>query len=302
MKNDVTVVVVTYNSARFVRDCLKSLIANAPLLHSSQIVVVDNASKDDTVSIIKSDFPEVTLLESPENVGFGRGNNLGMAHAPARYYYLHNADAYLQKNVLDQAINILDGAPHIGVAGLPLVFPDMSPQTGAYAFTTPLKWALQGLRIPAIARRIASDPNLRWLHKPLATLPMARSFLRTHNGNAQTATKIALVDWVCGAALILREETRTALDGGFDPSIFLYGEDEDLCIEARKSGWNVAQLPVTPVIHEFGWGSSGKASREVARLKADSLKVFINKHFSRPGPSWAAMRAMLWIKRKSWRV
>jgi GT2 family glycosyltransferase len=82
------------------------------------------------------------------------------------------------------------------------------------------------------------------------------------------------VDWVCGAAMLLREEVRTQLTGGFDPNIFLYGEDEDLCIETFKNGWQIEQLQVQPVIHELGWGKNRKQFKIVAKYKADSLKVW----------------------------
>lgn len=299
---DLTIVVVTFNSERFVRKCLDSLVQYAPKRYTVDIVVVDNASSDETVAIIKAEYPQIRLIESSENLGFGRGNNLGMLNAPARYYYLHNADAYLQANVLDQALDILETAPQVGVAGLPLVFPDLSPQTGAYSFTTPAKWLLQGLGFPTLIRNFITNERFRWLRGPLSLLPMGRSFISTHSSENGSPDHTTTVDWVCGAALILREEVRIALGGGFDPTIFLYGEDEDLCIEARKCGWSIVQLPTTPVIHEFGWGMSGKTSPVVAKLKADSLKVFINKHFRRRSASWAVMRILLWVKRRSWGV
>lgn len=302
MKTDLTIVVVSFNSERFLRDCLTSLRQHRPTRHCAQIVVVDNGSRDASARIVAEEFPEVTLIKAGENLGFGRGNNLGMDAAPARWYYLHNVDAYLQENVLDPALDMLDADPSIGVAGLPLVFPDLSPQTGAYAFTTPTKWALQGLGVQKLAHFIATQQRLGWLRRLLSAFPIARSFLRTHSSDDGTPTGIVDVDWVCGAALLLSEQVRCGLGGGFDPEIFLYGEDEDLCIGARDLGWRIVQLPTTPVIHEFGWGSTGRTSPVVAQLKADSLTYFINKRFHRPGPAWAAMRVMLWIKRKAWGV
>ena len=297
---DLTIVVVTYNSQRFVRGCLGSLRARMPKRYRAQVVVVDNASQDASAEIIRSEFPEVQLVQAGANLGFGRGNNLGMAVAPARYYYLHNADAYLQGDSLDAALDLLEAHPGVGVAGLPLVFPDQSPQTGAYAFSGPVKWALQGLGVDRLARVVAIAPRLGWLRAMLARLPMAQSFVRTHAKGA--LPEVTHVDWVCGAAMILREAVRADLGGGFDPAIFLYGEDEDLCIEARRKGWQVAQLGVAPVIHEFGWASGGKPSQQVARLKAESLKVFIDKHFARGSLRWLAMRAMLWLKKRAWGV
>ncbi|WP_417268639.1 glycosyltransferase family 2 protein [Celeribacter baekdonensis] len=300
--HDVTIAVVTYNSERFVRDCIGSLLAHSPKDFSTQIVVVDNASQDRTVAILKEEFPSITLIESSENLGFGRGNNLAMENAPARYYYLHNADAYLQGDSLNAALHILEHEQEIGIAGLPLVFPDQSPQTGAYGFTTPAKWLLQGLGVRHFAKWVATSDQAKWLRAPLSRISMAQTYIRTHSSAAAPLEHSVDVDWVCGASLILREQVRQDLNGGFDPDIFLYGEDEDMCIRAQQSGWRVAQVPATPVIHEFGWGSSGKSSPVVSRLKADSLKVFINKHFKNGSPKWLAMRAMLWVQKKRWGV
>lgn len=300
--HDVTIAVVTYNSERFIRDCISSLIENTPQNFSTQIVVVDNASSDNTTTILKEEFPQIKLIKSQNNMGFGQGNNLAMEQAPARYYYLHNADAYLQGDSLNTALNLLEQHPKIGIAGLPLVFPDHSPQTGAYGFTSPAKWLLQGIGVRYLAKWIATSDRAKWLRTPLSKFSMAETYLRTHSSVSEPLNRIVDVDWVCGASLILRENVRLDLDGGFDPGIFLYGEDEDMCIQAHQAGWRVAQLPVLPVIHEFGWGSSGKTSPVVSRLKAESLKFFVDKHFKVGSIKWAAMRVMLWIQKKSWGV
>ncbi|QIK42333.1 glycosyltransferase family 2 protein [Pontivivens nitratireducens] len=296
---DLSIIIVTYNSARFIAKCLDSLLAHPVTRYEARIVVVDNASSDDTVSIVRESYPQVTLIESGGNLGFGRGNNLGMQRAPARYYYLHNADAYLQENVLDAALDHMEAKPRTGIAGLPLVYPDLSPQTAAYGRSAPLKWTLQELGVGKLAGAIASHPRLGPLRAVLRRVPVARSYLASH-APEQSSKIVENPDWVCGAALLLREEVRVALKGGFDPDIFLYGEDEDMCLMARSKGWQIEQLDVTPVIHELGWGTNSKPSPVVARFKADSLRVFIDKHFTRPGPRWMVMRAILWIRCKRW--
>lgn len=305
--NDLTIVVVSYNSAKTIGDCLFSLQKYRTKTIKSEIVVVDNASTDESAELIKNRFPDVTLIENPENIGFGRANNIGMAAAPAEHYYLHNSDAYLQDDILDEVVGMLKENPDIGVAGLPLVFPDLSPQTAAYSYTSPVKWLLQGLKIDQLIKSMLNNPYFRPVLSPLSQLSIAGRYIQTHGPKsdlnaAQKPAAIVPVDWVCGAALILREDVRRDLGGGFDPDFFLYGEDEDLCIEAKRHSWKIVQLPTTPVIHDFGWGKSGKQSPVVARLKADSLRVFVNKHFRRGSPSWWLMRMMLWVKRKRWGV
>ncbi len=297
MERDLTIILVAYNSAKTLRRSLQSLRDYAPELRH-EIVVVDNASPDESAEIA-AEFAGVHVLRIGENRGFGAGNNAGAKAFPARYYYLHNTDAYLRAPVLDRAVKSLQENDKIGIAGLPLVYPDGSPQTGAYAFTTPLKWALQGLGIGGALRWMLRTKTGRVLLKPLAATRMGRSFYATESGAAQTDGSVSRVDWVTGAAMLIRHEAWADM-GGFDEDIFLYGEDEDLCRVARQHGWEVAQIAVAPVEHDFGWGSSGRASKTVARLKADSLAVFIDKHFR--GGRRAAMRTLLWLKRKAWGV
>ncbi len=301
---DLSIIVVTYNSEQFIRKCLNSLVVNLPQRYLSQVVVVDNASTDRSVNIITQEFPTVHLIRSARNIGFGQGNNLGMRKFPACFYYLHNADAYLQENVLDRALDMINADHSIGIAGLPLVFPDFSAQTAAYSHSTPLKWILQATALPKVAQYIAPNPRCGKLRTLLMRIPMAHSYIATHSGNIGQANHSLPVeyDWVCGAAMILSEEVRQALKGGFDPAIFLYGEDEDLCICAKQSNFRVVQLPVRPVIHEFGWGNTRKTSPEIIQLKVKSLKVFINKHFSKNRPSWVAMRTLLFLKSLYWRL
>ncbi|QYJ06360.1 glycosyltransferase family 2 protein [Qipengyuania flava] len=302
-ENTLTIVVVTYNSAAFVRGCIESLLAHAPKV-PHRIVFVDNASSDDTVRIVKEEFPQIELVELEENIGFGRGNNAGFAHAPARYYYCHNADAYLQDDILDKAVEAFEQDPKLGIAGLPLVYPDHSPQTSAYAASTPMKWALQGLAIGPIAKAVIAKDPTGLAAKALGKTRMGKTFAATHSGQDPVQSErpfVEEVDWVCGAAFLLRHELLETFGYGFDPDIFMYGEDEEFCLRASSAGWRIAKLNTTPVIHEFGWGKSVKSSRRVVDLKFDGLTTTINKTFADRPFSRAAMHAMLRMKYAVWK-
>lgn len=300
---DLTIVVVSHNSSKTLRSCLQSLIDHGPNQYTYRIIVVDNASTDGSVDLIEAEFPDVEVLSLAENVGFGRGNNAGMAKAPARYYYLHNVDAYLQENIMDEALTYLDAHSETGVAGILLVFPDLRPQTAAYSYTSPLKWTLQGLRVDKIARWLVSSPAFIPLRPIFSHLPLAKTFVKTHAKHAIASAFAEEVDWVCGASLILRDEVRTALGGGFDPIYFLYAEDEDLCIESRKHGWRVEQLSLTPVIHDFGWGQvKKKRDKTVARIKLSNLELFVDKHFKNSSISHRYMKVILRLQRWAWGI
>lgn len=300
-----TIVVVTYNSAAYVRRCVQSLIDHGPrCLH--KIIVVDNASSDDTVAILKTEFPGIGLLELPQNVGFGRGNNIGINKVPADFYYLHNADAYLQEGTLDDALNAMRNHPRLGIAGLPLVYPDHSPQTAAYAASTPRKWMLQATGLVPLARKVIQRRPNGLLARVVGRSSLGRSFATTYKaGGVVTARDSGPVgvtpfDWVCGAAMIIRDDALEALEGGFDPAIFIYGEDEDICLRARAAGWDVAQIQTRPVIHEFGWGKSVKTTQAVVDHKYHGLSVMIDRHFRSKPVKRATMRALLKLKHIGW--
>lgn len=302
---DLVIVIVSYNSSETLFRCIQSIFDYQPKKYAFKVVVVDNASQDDSALLIRSNFPTVELIENDRNLGFGAANNIGMNNVPGRYYYLHNSDAYLQDDVLDNVISKFENNPRIGIAGLPLIYPDYRPQTAAYSFTTPSKWLMQAVGIDKFAKWMMKYPITSSMLSPVRSVPVAKNYIATHSqniNNNQEKLSYTSVDWVCGASMLLREEARVDVNGGFDPNIFLYAEDEDICIEVKKRGWEVVHVNSTPVIHDFGWGKHRKQSKVVARLKADSLKIFIDKHFKKGSASWCMMRFMLAIKRWRWGV
>ena len=105
------------------------------------------------------------------------------------------------------------------------------------------------------------------------------------------------MDWVCGAAMVIQGKFIHAI-GGFDANIFLYGEDEDLCISAHKKSLRVITIDIAPIVHVFGWGGN-RFNQTVAELKYHSLQYFISKHFT--GISALMMRILLPVQIFGWR-
>lgn len=285
----VAAILVTYNSARTVQSSVQSLIDHAP--SDMPIVVVDNGSADDTQAIVGGFGDRVQLIVSPTNVGFGAGNNAGMRAVDASFYYLHNADAYLNADSLQTALAAMEADPAIGIAGLSLIYPDGRLQISAYAFSGPLKWTLQLLRVQDIYRLVARGP----LRPVLTGLAGRSSFGKSYAGivSQETTDTPLRVDWVTGAALLLSRAARDKT-GGFDESIFLYSEDEDLCRRVRAEHFDVVLVHNTPFVHELGWHAN-KSSTGYSGIKFASKKVFIRKHFT--GWRYAAMIALLRMKR-----
>lgn len=289
-----TIVLVSFNSAETIKKAIASLYRFPPTCQF-EIVLVDNASQDSTVALVADAFPRVRIIRNDGNLGFGVANNIGMAAFPATHYYLHNIDAYLQAPVLDQAIAAMQ-REGFGIVGLPLVYPDGSPQSAAYSFSGPAKWLLQDLKIDKAVVQAMRLPAVKAALLPLLRGGrMSRGLAKLQDQDLAAGAEVTVgpVDWVCGASLILSDNVlfRT---GGFDPKIFLYGEDEDLCRTAHALGFPVGQaMGVTPVIHEFGWGKSKKSSSTVVRLRRDSLLYCIDKWFAHAPLSRSAMRLIV---------
>ena len=134
---------------------------------------------------------------------------------------------------------------------------------------------------------------------------MARTFVNTHDTRVKefdgtdNPLKGEPVDWVCGAAMIIRQ-LAFEKTGGFDERIFMYGEDEDLCLHAKALGFKVERISVTPVVHYFGWGL--KRKKGYARIKHDSIRYFIRKHYRDSLFQRYWMFALLRIQMLGWKA
>lgn len=301
---DAVVTVVTHNSVADIERCIRSLDAFfLPLGERRAMVhVVDNASCDDTRAIVArlaGEFPWLVLHEQGENLGFGPGNNMILRNVDARAHVLLNADAWLVADSFTPALDHLAAYPKTGVIGLPLVYPDGSPQTYAFIFSAWHRWLLLLMGLRGLAKRLVGFAPARAL---MRLMPFARNFAANHgkpgldladpDALAASATgDVRPADWVAGAAMVLSPEF-VAASGGFDPNIFLYGEDEDLCIQAHRLGFAVETLGTVPIVHKLGWGGNGGFRPSVAQMKYDSLQYFIAKNIT-GGVNRAVMRALL---------
>ena len=284
------IVIVTFNSERDIERCIRSIFQNVQDLITAgdvRVCVVDNASNDETCSILRRLEVEFSWLACHflhENIGFGRANNIGLADRSAGAYLLLNADAWLVGDCLTAVMERLEGVPDVGVIGLPLRFPDGKPQTYAYVFSSWHRWALYLLGVRRLVTLLIAFPAMA---RVLGRGRIGRAFVSTHSASPidlsdqnalvnEATLEVQSVDWVCGAAMALSRKF-VMESGGFDPRIFLYGEDEDLCIDAHKRGFKVETLKTVPVVHVLGWGK--KTFRpKVAKMKYDSLSYFIKKN------------------------
>ena len=226
---DVSVVVVTWNALPYVEQCLESV-------RGEDVVVVDNGSKDGTVALVRERFPEVRLIEQ-ENKGMGGGNNAGMRAADGRYFLLLNSDAWVVDDGLAQLVAFADAHPEAAVVGPKLLNTDGTLQRSA-----------------------RGEPTL-W---SLATEYLAIRKLAPHSGRLNPLyrgdfdhDRVAEVDWLSGAALLVRREAADAV-GLFDEDFFMFSEEVDWMTRFRRAGWKVLFYPDAEVVHVGGASHGGR--------------------------------------------
>lgn len=252
-----SVIIVNWNTRDLLQACLQSLSEN-DFAHTDEIIVVDNASSDDSVAMVQNKFTAVRILPLPKNVGFSRGNNEGIAIARGKYILLLNSDTEVRSGALDKMCAYLDAHPGVGAVGAKLISPDGSIQESCRAFPSH-KTALFN-RKSLLTRMF---PNNRY----------SRQYLLSPEDRLTTRE----VDWVMGAALMTR---RSIIDdiGALDPDFFMYAEDVDWCYRMHRAGWKIVYLPEAEILHHYE-KSARKVPFRMNLQRHRSMWLFYKKHY-----------------------
>lgn len=243
-----SIIIVTYQSRSDIGECLKSLEQFAPAA-PFEVFVVDNASSDGTADYVAANFRSVTLIRNSDNEGFGRANNRAIERARGHYIFTLNPDARVTTGALDALIKLADEQPKLGTLTPKLIFPDGSRQPNSYWF-------------PALGPAVA---QLLFLEKILE--------------HQAARARLTSTEWSTGAALLFPRTIDDALTL-FDPEIFLYSEDMDLCWTLQQRGrLNFATATAT-VIHALN-RSGAQAFGEQARFAEwkKTLRYVATKHW-----------------------
>lgn len=229
--------IVSYNVKELLKDCLESIV-------NCEIIVVDNNSPDKSVQMVKRDFPKVKLIESRENLGFAKGNNLGAKNSKGEFILFLNPDTKICPVSLKKMVEFLRAHPRVGIVGPQLLNADetLQPSVGVY---------------PSILSLILEKP-IDFLER---NMPLVRSFLGIFSVKYKKFTRPSPVDWVSGAALACRKKVWESLNG-FDEKFFMYFEDVDLCFRAKKDGWKVYHLPESKIYHLRGKSQPAKSKKK----------------------------------------
>ncbi len=234
MKADVAIIIVSYNSEDHIGDCLESVFAQCKEV-KQQVIVVDNDSKDGTVELIRSRFPQVELILPGKNLGFAKGVNLGAIHATAEFVLLLNPDTEILNHAVDEVVNFARNNPGHGLYGGRTLQPDGSLEpSSCWGQPTLYSMALFAFGLTTLF------PKNRWLDPESL-------------GNWQRDS-VREVGVITGCFLLAPKATWEEL-GGLDESYFMYGEDVDLAMRARKAGYRPVICPTAELVHEGGKSS-----------------------------------------------
>lgn len=235
-----SIIIVTYNNEKEIRDCLNSIKLNTDQ-DRTEIIVVDNQSKDKTREILKKDYSQVKLVTPQKNLGFGKGNNLGIQHAQGQNLLFLNPDTIVINNITLIIENFFKKQPKAGIVGL-----HQLNKMGENR-----------------VENIGYDPKL---------LNLLFGWARKR----PNYNKLQDVEQVSGAGLAIRRNLFEDL-GGFDSDYFMYFEDSDLCYRVRKKGYKVYYHPKPKIFHLCGKSFSSEPHKK--QLYYQSQDVFYQKHY-----------------------
>lgn len=254
---DLSIIIVNWNSTAYLLKCLESIHAQTHV-KSLEVIVVDNASPNGDVGIVRQHYPDVVIIESPQNLGFARANNLGFRSSKGQYVVFLNPDTVLINPAFDLMLGEAASLPSAGAMGCTLLNEDRSVQTAAIqTFPTILN---QLLDIDVLRNRFPACPL--WNIAPLLS----------------KSKEPSQVEGISGACVMFRREVFAGI-GQFSEEYFMYAEDLDLSYKAAQAGYVNYYIPQGQIIH-FGGKSSVK--RRAVVMKWRSILQYVAKHRGYP--------------------
>lgn len=236
----VSVIIVNYNSGSYTLACVDSLLQQCEV--RLEVIVVDNASPDNSIELLKAHLPKsVHLIQSETNLGFGKANNLAAKSAQGDYVLVLNPDTQIENtHTIKNLIYRLNGKPEVG------------------------------LLAPAV-----NEPRKHKTVLPRFSYPASKQLRKTTKLNSLPG-KIA---WVLGACMLMKRDM-FKLIGGFDEDFFLYGEDVDICLRVRLAGYEIDYASDIAIIHVAGASEIGAPSLEKWLRKRRGIFMFYKKHYA----------------------
>lgn len=253
-----SVIIVTYNSEKTIVECLSSL-RNCDRSNEFKTIVVDNGSSDSTTQIIEEQFPEVALIKSAENGGFGAGNNLGVKHALSEWLFFLNPDTKVRKDTIHKLSEFLKSKPTSGCVGPAIINSEGEKQLTYFPFTNGFLsiWIAIGLQKIFPLNKTNSGWEIR--KKP--------------------PERTVIVDRILGAAMMMLTKNFERIEG-FDERFFLFSEEEDVCFRLCQNQLENYYFPSAELYHIGGSTIKDSEARCIASANY-SRYLFLKNHFNR---------------------
>jgi len=274
MLQQLSIIIVSYNTKDFLNQCLTSIYKQTQNIEF-EVIVVDNNSTDGTKEQVAKRFPKVKLVPNTLNKGFATASNQGLQIMKSDYGLLLNPDTVVLDNAFHKMVEFMKRHKRIGILGCKILNPDGSLQRAAFpppTLITSITSTLNLGRLLPAGQRHYFNLHLERMFPPSVTNCY-------YDDLYKTATRPFRVGWVSGACLLIRKEIIEDI-GYLDENLFLFGEDADWCCRARQKRWGVFLYPEAKIIHYGAMSTSDFLSIGI-RSAYHSRFYFAKKHFGR---------------------
>lgn len=249
---NISVIIVNYNTASLLLQCVSSIIEHTRGV-SYELIIVDNGSCEDDLELLRHES-RFTLIELHENLGFGRANNAGVKEAKGEHIFLLNPDTILVNDAISILYKHLIEHPHTGICGGNIYNKEMQP-AHSYHVLLPSILSEMDFACGQIFRRIRYGKNAQF-------------------NNTGKEMEVAMIT---GADMMIRRQAWEKVNG-FDPAFFMYCEDADLCLRVKSQGYSIVSVPDASIIHLEG--KSFVESEDHCRRVLDGRFTYFRKHYS----------------------
>lgn len=232
-----SIIIVNYKTAPLTAALVESLLKD-DLPKGTEIIVVDNGSKDESVAFLRSDYPEITVIDNRENEGLAVGVNVGLAVAKGQYYLVLNPDMIALPGSVATLTTFMDEHADVGMAAGKLISPNGKLQYSCYRYYKPM--------------------TIVYRRTPLGRGARGKAAIATFLMKDFTHAEVRDVDWLMGACLMVRREVVKKI-GGMDKQFFLYFEDVDWCRRVWEAGFRVTYVPQAVFSHFHQRSSDGNS-------------------------------------------
>lgn len=258
-KLPVSVIIVNYKTPELTLKALRALFESSIL--PTQVILVDNASEDNTPELVRAEFPQVELIESKENLGFAGGNNLAIKKANQKYIWLLNSDTETGERSVEELAQYLSAHPEVGAVGPQLVYPTRDLQSVGGFFPSPSNVLYYLLPFTYFFPK-------KWRKKlhSIALFPQ------------EISDDGLELDYVTGASLMVRREVVDRV-GLMPEEYFMYFEETDWCYQMKQKGWKLKAVNCEPVMHVYGGSFKTKYDPRRLEMFIGSLKKFVKRNY-----------------------